>query len=101
MDPLDFELSFLENVTTHNLRTPGDGTISTAKLADNAVTAVKIADGAVTVDKITPSFITLNTKTISANYTLSTSYNGVSAGPITINSGVTVTIPSGSAWSIV
>lgn len=40
-------------------------------------------------------------KTISANYTITTNYNGVTAGPVTINSGVTVTIPSGSSWVIV
>lgn len=39
--------------------------------------------------------------TISANYTLSTNFNGMSAGPITISSGVTVTIPSGASWVIV
>ena len=42
-----------------------------------------------------------NSKTISANYTLTAGTNGMSAGDITINSGVTVTIPSGSKWVIV
>ena len=42
-----------------------------------------------------------NTRTIAANYTLTTNYNGMSAGPITINSGVTVTVPSGASWVIV
>jgi hypothetical protein len=42
-----------------------------------------------------------NTQTIAANYTLTTNYNGMSAGPITINSGVTVTVPSGASWVIV
>lgn len=35
------------------------------------------------------------------NYTVPTGRNAVSAGPITINPGVTVTVPSGSSWSIV
>lgn len=42
-----------------------------------------------------------NAQTIAANYTLTTNFNGMSAGPITINSGVTVTIPSGANWVIV
>jgi hypothetical protein len=42
-----------------------------------------------------------NGNTISANYTLTAGRNGVSAGPITINSGVTVTVPSGASWVIV
>lgn len=45
--------------------------------------------------------IQLNINTVSANYVIPDGYNGVSAGPITIASGVTVTVPSGSAWSIV
>jgi hypothetical protein len=42
-----------------------------------------------------------NSNTISANYTITTNKNGMSAGPITIASGVTVTVPSGSRWAIV
>jgi hypothetical protein len=42
-----------------------------------------------------------NSQTITANYTMTTNKNGMSAGPITINSGITVTIPSGSAWTVV
>ena len=42
-----------------------------------------------------------NTQTITTNYTITTNKNAVSAGPITINSGIVVTVPSGSVWSIV
>lgn len=42
-----------------------------------------------------------NDLNISANYTITTNKNAMSAGPITINNGVTVTIPNGSTWSIV
>lgn len=45
--------------------------------------------------------IKLNGQTISANYTVPVGYNGLSAGPITIADGVTVTVSDGSAWSIV
>jgi hypothetical protein len=45
--------------------------------------------------------ILLNTNQIDNNYTFDAGFNGVSAGPITIASGVTVTVPVGSAWSIV
>jgi hypothetical protein len=41
-----------------------------------------------------------NNVTITANYALSTSKNGMSVGPITINSGITVTIPSGQRWVV-
>jgi hypothetical protein len=42
----------------------------------------------------------VNPITISANYTIPTSYNAMTAGPITINSGITVTVPSGSTWVV-
>lgn len=42
-----------------------------------------------------------NAQTISSNYTITSSKNALSAGQITINSGVTVTVPSGSTWTIV
>jgi hypothetical protein len=39
--------------------------------------------------------------TVTANYTITTNRNAMSAGPLTVNSGVVVTIPSGSVWTIV
>lgn len=42
-----------------------------------------------------------NGQTVTTNYTLTTNKNAMSAGPITIDSGVTVTIPAGQYWSIV
>ena len=42
-----------------------------------------------------------NSATISANYTIGTGNNAMSAGPITVNTGVTVTVPTGSTWTIV
>jgi len=41
-----------------------------------------------------------NTQTITANYTMTTGTNGHSVGPITINTGITVTIPTGSSWLV-
>lgn len=42
-----------------------------------------------------------NGQTVTTNYTLTTSKNAMTAGPVTINSGVTVTVPSGQSWVIV
>lgn len=42
-----------------------------------------------------------NGNTVTTNYTLSTGKNAVSAGPVTINAGITVTVPSGASWVIV
>ena len=42
-----------------------------------------------------------NSNTITANYTMTSSKNGVSAGPVTVATGITVSIPTGSRWVIV
>jgi hypothetical protein len=41
-----------------------------------------------------------NSLVVSSNYTLTAGKNGFSVGPITINSGVAVTVPSGQRWVI-
>jgi hypothetical protein len=41
-----------------------------------------------------------NETVISSNYTLATGTNGFSVGPITINAGVSVTVPSGQRWVV-
>jgi len=45
--------------------------------------------------------IVVNSQTVSANYTIDSGNNGFSAGPVTVASGVTVTVSSGSVWTIV
>jgi hypothetical protein len=45
--------------------------------------------------------IVCNANTIAASFTIPTNYNAVSAGPITINTGITVTVPTGSTWVVV
>ena len=38
--------------------------------------------------------------TIAANYSITSGNNALTAGPITINSGVSVTVPTGSTWIV-
>ena len=42
-----------------------------------------------------------NSNTITANYTIGTNFNAMSAGPVTVDSGVTVTVPTGSRWVVI
>lgn len=42
-----------------------------------------------------------NDNTITTNYTITTNKNAVTAGPVTINNSIVVTVPSGSTWVIV
>ena len=48
----------------------------------------------------TVPFINFGT-TIASNYTVTTTYNSLTAGPVTINSGITVTVNSGATWTVV
>jgi hypothetical protein len=42
-----------------------------------------------------------NDQTVTADYTITTNKNAMSAGPITIDTGITVTVPTNSTWVIV
>jgi hypothetical protein len=42
-----------------------------------------------------------NDQVVTTSYTLTANKNAVTAGPVTINSGATVTIPSGASWVVV
>ena len=42
-----------------------------------------------------------NDNSVDVNYSVTSGKNAMSAGPIAIKSGITVTVPSGSFWTIV
>ncbi len=63
--------------------TPGNGTTTISAAAAGSATILE------------------SKQTISSNYTLTAGYNGISVGPVTISSGVSVTIPSGAKWLVV
>ena len=42
-----------------------------------------------------------NDQAVTTNYSISASHNAMSAGPITVNNGITVTVPSGVRWVVV
>ena len=41
-----------------------------------------------------------NAQAIAADLTLTTSYNGLSVGPVTVNAGTTVTVPANATWLV-
>lgn len=89
-NPSNFSVAY---ATTAGSAPAADNSITRAKMykASNDGTAVLCgADGA----------IFLNPNTINNSTTIPASYNGVSAGPITIATGVTVTVSTGANWVI-
>ena len=65
------------------------------------------AAGSVTIAATNPAGATgnpvfyENDTNVTASYTITSGKNAMSAGPITVNNGVTVTIPNGSTWTVV
>ena len=95
-----------------NLDLPGEANITTAagdvatfqSTAANQVQCINYtrADGTAIVGAsgVTVGFYE-HTHTISEDLSITTDYNALSASPITIASGYSVTVPSGSTWVIV
>ena len=102
------------------LSATGTASNSTFLRGDNAWTAVDAlpsqsghAGKYLTTDATNASWATLDTDantttkglyehehTIDVNYTIASGSNAMSAGPITVSSGVSVTVPTGSTWVI-
>jgi hypothetical protein len=76
----------------------------TLPATDGTVGQVLKTDGSGTLDWVSPSVsgpILENQQIIGASYTLSTGYNGVSAGPVAVAATYTVTVPAGAVWVII
>jgi hypothetical protein len=76
----------------------------------NGVTGKLLADSGVTVASLMSSGATgggsdrvfwKNDKTITTNYTITSTENAGTFGPVTINNGVTVTVDTGATWTVV
>jgi len=50
--------------------------------------------------KVASNGINVNNQTVSVSYTIASGNSAMSAGPITLSSGVSVTISSGSRWVV-
>ena len=77
------------------------GTFGTA-YTSNANYLYKPSTGELTaIAHVSSNGIQVNANTVATSYTIATGNNGLSAGPVSVNSGITVTVSSGSTWSVV
>lgn len=76
------------------------GTVSTVNVSSTKLTFVP-STGTFTVPNVEASNgMLVNSKTVTTNYSIPVGSNALAAGPITVGSGATVTIPSGSRWVV-
>ena len=91
------------------LGTPSSGTVTnltgTASININGtVGATTPAVGTFTVltgsSVVASNGLFVNNTTVAANYTIASGFNAMSVGPVTISSGISVTISSGQRWLV-
>jgi hypothetical protein len=83
---------------TERMRITSAGLVGIGKTPTTALDVAGVAN-ATTVRA--SNGIVVNSQTVSADYTIATGDNGLSAGPVTVSSGITVTVSSGSVWTVV
>lgn len=77
-----------------------DGKLYTRKEVGGVASIVEIGAGG--GGSSSPSGPILQAKQqIDSNTTLTTGYNGLSVGPVEIDNGYTVTVPSSASWAII
>ena len=90
--------------TTTQAITPSQGTVGITQLSatgtPSSSTYLRGDNSWASVGAVNDVFY-LNSNTVTANYTSPANYNLMSAGPITINTGVLVTIDTTGNWVIV
>jgi len=70
-------------------------------VSSGAATWTKVGGGATATGDGGDQVFLTNGNTVTSSYTIDSNFNAISAGPVTINSDVTVTIPTGSRYVVV
>ena len=91
-------LNYGSGAWNERMRISSTGGVSIGNTTNQGVGALSVASG-IYAESTGPFH--LNATTVSANFTIPASYNAVTAGPITVNTGITVTVSTGSTWVVV
>jgi len=99
-------ITITDDTTTNSTRYPLFANATSGTISTEYVSSTKLKYNPSTGELQAPAAIDTNgiavmSTTVSANYTIATGNNGFSVGPLTVNSGVTVTISSGQRHIII
>lgn len=103
----DYTASNGSTVVLVNAATLGDTVLVQGATTFNVADVITLTGGGIATAPITATVMRASTPffeaatTVAADYTISSGYNALSPGPVTINSGVVVTVSPGSVWTIV
>ena len=80
-----------------------EGGVEAARIDSNAnfLVGTTTAVSRVTVNGDVAGTFFVNPTTVSTSYTIPTNYNAMTTGPITVNTGIVVTVGSGSTWTVI
>ena len=77
------------------------GTVSATSFSGDGSSLSNLPAGAPVGGASTNTVFFENDKAVAVNYQITSTKNAMSAGPIAINAGIAVTVPSGCSWTIV
>ena len=92
------DLEIFHNASNSVINDAGTGSV---KLQTGGATKVEVTSTGATITGVATvsNGIVETAKTIGTNHTITTNYNAMSVGPVSVSA--TLTIPSGSVWTIV
>jgi hypothetical protein len=95
-----------DDTTTNATRYPLFADATTGTVSTTYVSSTKLqynpSKGELSAPaQISSNGIVINSQTVSANYTIAAGNNGLSAGTVSVNTGITVTVSTGSVWTVV
>ena len=77
------------------------GGFSVGTTTDAGATNILAAGTVTGAEVIASNGMIVNSKTISASYSIPSGSNAMSTGPVTVASGQSVTVPTGSRWVVI
>ena len=84
-----------------NIKLGNAGVITATSFSGDGSALSNLPAGAPVGGASTNTVFFENDKAVAVNYQITSTKNAMSAGPIAINAGIAVTVPSGSSWTIV